>query len=169
MHEHDWGLCAVRSEQPNPREERPTVQARPSTVASLKGWPTVKEMLVVRTLVEVLMHSSSPCWLISTTGLEAAATAIFLKNTLTPDPAQTELSLGLHQKVTFDLGDSFGRVFFFFFFLSQAKKATGAESWASRNFLFFSTSSWCRWASTCCAAVSSYSLQLFVVLGIFVV
>lgn len=71
-----------------------TVQARPSTVVSLKDWPTVKETFVVRTLVEVLMDRSSPCWVISTTGLEAAATAIFLKKTFTPDPpapAQTEL------------------------------------------------------------------------------
>lgn len=93
MHEYNLGLCPAAKERPRCDYEICTVQARPSTVVSLKDWPTVKEMLVVRTLVEVLMVSSSPCWLISTAGLEAAATAIFLKNTLTPDPTQTQLSL----------------------------------------------------------------------------
>jgi hypothetical protein len=53
-------------------------------VSSLKGCPTVKETWVVRTLVEVWMERLSPCWVISTAGLEAAATAIFLTNTFTP-------------------------------------------------------------------------------------
>lgn len=66
-----------------------TVQGRPSTVASLKDWPTVKETWVVRTLVDVLMDRLSPCWAISTAGLEAAATAIFLRNTFTPDRTDT--------------------------------------------------------------------------------
>lgn len=71
-----------------------TVQARPSTVVSQKDWPTVKEMLVVRTLVDVLMDRSSPCWLISTTGLEAAATAIFLKKMLTPGAHTNTTAVG---------------------------------------------------------------------------
>ena len=70
-----------------------TVQGRPSTVASSKDWPTVKLTWVVRTLVEVLMDRLSPCWVISTAGLEAAATAIFLRRTFTPAPTATELML----------------------------------------------------------------------------
>ncbi len=61
-----------------------TVQGRPSTVASLKDSPTVKDTWVVRTLVEVWMERLSPCCVISTAGLEAAATAIFLRKTFTP-------------------------------------------------------------------------------------
>lgn len=61
-----------------------TVHRRPSTVFSLKDWPTVKEMTVVRMLVYVLMDRLSPCWLISTEGLAAAVTAIFLSKTFTP-------------------------------------------------------------------------------------
>lgn len=57
---------------------------RPSTVFSLNDWPTVKEMTVVRMLVYVLMDKLSPCWLISTEGLAAAVTAIFLRKTFTP-------------------------------------------------------------------------------------
>lgn len=67
-----------------------TVQGRPSTVVSLKDCPTVKETWVVRTLVDVLMDRLSPCWVISTAGLEAALTAIFLRNTFTPDHPQAE-------------------------------------------------------------------------------
>lgn len=67
-----------------------TVQGRPSTVVSLKDWPTVKETLVVRTLVDVLMDRLSSCWVISTAGLEAAVTAIFLRNTFTPEPRGTK-------------------------------------------------------------------------------
>lgn len=89
------GICSIRNKEPTLASsnkatlvwyETCTVQARPSTVVSLKDWPTVKETLVVRTLVDVLMDKLSPCWVISTTGLEAAATAIFLKKTFTPDP-----------------------------------------------------------------------------------
>lgn len=69
-----------------------TVQGRPSTVVSLKDWPTVNEMCVVRTLVDVLMDRLSPCWVISTAGLDAAVTAIFLRNTFTPDHTQTDLT-----------------------------------------------------------------------------
>lgn len=61
-----------------------TVHGRPSTVASLKDSPTVKDTWVVRTLVEVWMERLSPCCVISTAGLEAAATAIFLRKTFTP-------------------------------------------------------------------------------------
>lgn len=61
-----------------------TVHRRPSTVFSLNDWPTVKEMTVVRMLVYVLMDKLSPCWLISTEGLAAAVTAIFLSKTFTP-------------------------------------------------------------------------------------
>lgn len=98
------------------------MQARPSTVVSLKAWPTLKEMLVVRTLVEVLMDSSSPCWLISTTGLEAAATAIFLKNTLTPDPPPHTHKHSSYRVccVTFAI-------------LTRPNKATSIDSSASRN------------------------------------
>lgn len=70
-----------------------TVQGRPSTVVSLKDWPTVKETWVVRTLVDVLMDRLSPCWVISTAGLEAAVTAIFLRKIFTPVHTQTELTL----------------------------------------------------------------------------
>lgn len=76
-----------------------TVQGRPSTVVSLKDWPTVKETWVVRTLVDVLMDRLSPCWVISTVGLEAAVTAIFLRNTFTPVHIQTEL-ISYHSFVT---------------------------------------------------------------------
>lgn len=67
-----------------------TVQGRPSTVFSLKDWPTVKETRVVRTLVDVLMDRLSPCWVISTAGLAAAVTAIFLRKTFTPVDTQTQ-------------------------------------------------------------------------------
>lgn len=67
-----------------------TVQGRPSTVVSLKDWPTVNEMCVVRTLVDVLMDRLSPCWVISNAGLDAAVTAIFLRKTFTPDHTQTD-------------------------------------------------------------------------------
>lgn len=61
-----------------------TVHGRPSTVVSLKDSPTVKDTWVVRTLVEVWIERLSPCCVISTAGLEAAATAIFLRKTFTP-------------------------------------------------------------------------------------
>lgn len=64
--------------------EGATVQGRPSTVASLKGSPTVKVTLVVRMEVEVRMDMVSPFWVISTEGLEAAATASFRSTMLTP-------------------------------------------------------------------------------------
>jgi len=66
-----------------------TVHGRPSTVVSSKDCPTVKETWVVRTLVEVWMLRVSPSWLISTEGLDAAATAIFLTKTLTPEQRGT--------------------------------------------------------------------------------
>lgn len=62
-----------------------TVQGRPSTVASLNSWPTVKVMWVVRTVVEVLMDSVSPSCVISTSGLEAAFTAILRSIMFTPE------------------------------------------------------------------------------------
>lgn len=77
-----------------------TVQGRPSTVLSLKDWPTVKETWVVRTLVDVLMDRLSPCWVISTDGLEAACTAIFRRKTFTPGYVQTELMLNTISVVT---------------------------------------------------------------------
>lgn len=61
-----------------------TVQGRPSTVASLNSCPTVKVMWVVRTVVEVLMDSVSPSCVISTSGLEAAFTAIRRSILFTP-------------------------------------------------------------------------------------
>lgn len=72
-------MCNMRSS-----EGKRTVHWRPSTVFSLNDWPTVKEMTVVRMLVYVLMDRLSPCWLISTEGLAAAVTAIFLSKTFTP-------------------------------------------------------------------------------------
>lgn len=61
-----------------------TVQGRPSTVASLNSSPTVKVMLVVRTVVEVLMVIVSPSCVISTSGFEAAFTAIIRSIMFTP-------------------------------------------------------------------------------------
>lgn len=69
-----------------------TVHGRPSTVVSLKDWPTVKDTWVVRTLVDVWIERLSPCCAISTAGLEAAATAIFLRKTFTPKKWKGDLS-----------------------------------------------------------------------------
>lgn len=65
-----------------------TVQGRPSTVASLNSCPTVKVMWVVRTDVEVFMDRVSPSCVISTSGLEAAFTAITRIIMFTPSSKQ---------------------------------------------------------------------------------
>lgn len=74
------------------RIKRPgrTVHGRPSTVASLNSCPTVKVMWVVRTVVDVLMDSVSPSCVISTSGLEAAFTAIMRSITFTPATVRGE-------------------------------------------------------------------------------
>lgn len=68
-------------------------------MASLNSCPTVKVMWVVRTVVEVLMDRVSPSCVISTSGLDAAFTAITRIITFTPStrPAREETGSLLNQ------------------------------------------------------------------------
>ena len=78
----------------------------------------MKEMWVIRMLVDVLMDRVSPCWVISTAGLEAAVTAIFLRNTFTPVDGQTELVS--YEVLVFGLGSFSTQILYCDFTLDNA-------------------------------------------------